>query len=890
MVSEQRDEPMKSGSRGNGTVRKSGALVLLALCSWVAGFGQVARAGVTFDVLFQDGTGTQLTILPGDPGPGCEFGGSAGGSTATGHCMDVILRSTYESVWLGTSVSYDSDNGLAVGSMYEWKGIGVQFSGGVPTIWCVPLGGLADKAGGPRSRVIESFDCLIPPPTNPPTLPAGTYRVGTIVWDTSSTTPGTETIAAFINDLLDGVGAVINGNVVSLQSADIVQNSTVLRILSGTVPFGAQQVISTAAEVASSVFAADVDGDGDLDALSASFADNKIAWYENTDGAGSFGSQQVISTAADYPFSVFAADVDGDGDLDALSASAFDDKIAWYENTDGAGSFGTQQVISTAASGARSVFAADLDADGDVDVLSASMFDDKIAWYENTDGAGSFGSQQVVSTAADDPLSVFAADVDGDGDLDVLSASEVDDKIAWYQNTDGAGSFGGQQIISTAADAAWSVFAADVDGDGDLDVLSASGADDKIAWYENTDGAGSFGPQQIISTAAAGATSVFAADVDEDGDLDVLSASGADDKIAWYENTDGAGGFGIQLPISTAAAGATSVFAADADADGDLDVLSASANDAKIAWYENQTIHRSAAFPAQTVISAAAADAWSVFAADVDGDGDLDVLSATARDDKIAWYENTDGAGSFGSQQVISTAADNARSVFAADVDGDGDLDVLSASMFDDKIAWYENTDGAGSFGSQQVIATAANEARSVFVADVDGDGDLDVLSASSGDDKIAWYENSLVREHGRGGELRHPAGDLDGGGRGPLGLRGRRGRGRGSRCPLRVASRRQDRLVREHGRGGELRHAAGDLHGGAGGQLGLRGGRGRGRGYRCSLGLLGQQDRLVREHGRGGELREPAGHHGAGGLLRVGLRGGRGRGRGCGCLLGRRS
>ena len=61
-------------------------------------------------------------------------------------------------------------------------------------------------------------------------------------------------------------------------------------------------------------------------------------------------------------------------------------------------------------------------------------------------------------------------------------------------------------------------------------------------------------------------------------------------------------------------------------------------------------------------------------------DGNPDLLSASELDDTIAWYENTDGAGSFGSQQVISTAADSARSVFAADVDGDGDLDVLSAS------------------------------------------------------------------------------------------------------------------------------------------------------------------------------------------------------------------
>ena len=73
--------------------------------------------------------------------------------------------------------------------------------------------------------------------------------------------------------------------------------------------------------------------------------------------------------------------------------------------------------------------------------------------------------------------------MDGDGDTDILSASRLDDKIAWYEN-DGSENFT-THTITTAADGARSAFAADVDGDGDIDVLSASRYDDKIAWYEN---------------------------------------------------------------------------------------------------------------------------------------------------------------------------------------------------------------------------------------------------------------------------------------------------------------------------------------------------------------------------------------------------------------------
>ena len=195
-----------------------------------------------------------------------------------------------------------------------------------------------------------------------------------------------------------------------------------------------------------------------------------------------FSDEQIISINADGAYSVYAADLDNDGDIDVLSASSYDDKIAWYEN-DGLGNFSTEQIINTNADIAKSVYTADLDNDGDVDVLSASVNDDKIAWYEN-DGLGNFSNEQIISTNADGALSVYASDLDNDGDIDVLSASNYDDKIAWYEN-DGLGNFSNEQIISTNADGALSVYASDLDNDGDIDILSASDYDDKIAWYEN---------------------------------------------------------------------------------------------------------------------------------------------------------------------------------------------------------------------------------------------------------------------------------------------------------------------------------------------------------------------------------------------------------------------
>jgi len=119
----------------------------------------------------------------------------------------------------------------------------------------------------------------------------------------------------------------------------------------------------------------------------------------------------------------------------------------------------------------------------------------------------------------------------------------------------------------------------------------------------------------------------------------------------------------------------------------------------------------------------------------------------TAEDDTIAWYENlgdTDDDGILDwTAADIATSADGARSVFVADMDNDGDMDILSASEEDDTIAWYEN-DGDEDDPSWTAanIITDADGANSVFAADMDNDGDMDIVSASSNDDTIAWYEN----------------------------------------------------------------------------------------------------------------------------------------------------
>ncbi len=359
--------------------------------------------------------------------------------------------------------------------------------------------------------------------------------------------------------------------------------------------FGPEQIVGSQISGASDVDSGDLDGDGDTDLVVASPVLRRVFWHRNKDGLGDFSSGITIHSgfSFDQPSGVHVSDLDGDGDRDVLvswrSLTVTAGAVGWFQNG-GAGNFGSKQGLNFLANKCYSATSADLDGDGDRDVLAgtqASFLGFHRVAYNKNDGFGNFGSEQIVTSDVLAVRSVHAADLDGDGDPDVLSASLNNDTVAWNRNIDGSDAFGPNIAIATDALAARQVSTADIDHDGDLDVLSASSMDDTIAWYENTDGLGSFGPKQAIDVTANGARSVATADIDSDGFTDVLSASFVDDSVSWYRNTDGLGGFASRQIITANSNGAQVVHPTDIDGDQDPDIAVASANDNTLSWFEN---------------------------------------------------------------------------------------------------------------------------------------------------------------------------------------------------------------------------------------------------------------------------------------------------------------
>jgi hypothetical protein len=356
-------------------------------------------------------------------------------------------------------------------------------------------------------------------------------------------------------------------------------------------------------------------------------------------------------------------------------------------------------------------------------------------------GTGAMGDGSEAPGPGDPPLkngasSIEVADLDGDGTSDVISASTGDGEIAWYPN-EGNGYFPEKNVITIGGAGAQDLHVTDLDGDGALDIVGAFGSENTVAWYRNQG-----------TPDAAGAASVHVADLNGDGTPDVLSASQLDGKIAWYAN-DGSGSFSDQRVISSEGEGARSVYAADLDGDGDPDVVYASsvrAGGSKIAWHRNIE----AGFSNQNVLASERRGATSVYASDLDGDGDQDILAAFAELNRgqVAWAENDDA--NFSAMKVISSEMPGVEEVSTVDLDGDGDEDILSTARVaatDGEISFIRST--AGLFASKSVVATDLAQAWSVAAADLNDSGVPDIVGASQRLDQIAWYKNDLLRGFG---------------------------------------------------------------------------------------------------------------------------------------------
>ena len=333
------------------------------------------------------------------------------------------------------------------------------------------------------------------------------------------------------------------------------------------------------------------------------------------------------------------------------------------------------------------------------------------------------------------------ADVDGDGDPDIVSAAYRADDVSWWENVDGSGTNWSRHTVSNGVDGVRSVYVADVNGDNNPDVIGASYGADDVLWWQNMDGSGLQWRAHTVDFNFNGARAVCAEDLDADGDVDIIAAAYLDDLVSWWENIGGDGTNWTRHPLDDDAPGARDVCAADLDGDSDPDIIIAASSAGTVHWWENLDGH--AGSWTRHVVDTNFAGAKTVVVGDLDGDMIPDLLGAAFSDNTVAWWRNS-GAGVTWTRHPVGAAFTGALSAEAADLDSDGDLDVLgAASGSGNMVVWWENLGGGTNWGLHE-LANPVSGARSATAADVDLDTDVDVCAAAYITDDIPVWINDI--------------------------------------------------------------------------------------------------------------------------------------------------
>jgi hypothetical protein len=321
----------------------------------------------------------------------------------------------------------------------------------------------------------------------------------------------------------------------------------------------------------------DVDGDGDLDLATVNYVYDGLVNVRRNDGTGRFGSPEVVG-ANRGPTSVAMADVDGDGDLDLLIVTIYSVGGVSVRLNDGSGHFSGDGLYEVpVGSYPQNVVAADVDADGDLDLLTANRNSSTVSVRRNN-GQGRFSGNQEV-TVGGIPSRVAVADVDGDGDLDFLTSNNSYTTSFSVRVNDGQGSFNGGYDLAVDAPP-YALVLADVDGDGDVDLLASALNSNTVSVRLNA-GSGHFSSSSDVTVTGV-PSSLAVADVDGDGDLDLLASNSTNpNNPASYTVSvrlnDGMGRFSGTQEVAVAS-GPVNLTVGDVDGDGTLDVATANAN------------------------------------------------------------------------------------------------------------------------------------------------------------------------------------------------------------------------------------------------------------------------------------------------------------------------
>ncbi len=510
-------------------------------------------------------------------------------------------------------------------------------------------------------------------------------------------------------------------------------NQLYVRLNNGDGTFASSVSYSTNSNVAD-MYLSDIDGDGDLDVMTAHTGNSGIDTQLN-DGDGTFtGGYTGFGTVA----AIVTTDLDNDGYIDVIGANPSDNYLSFNRNQ-GNNSYqpaGFGGSLSFAAGTTPvDIAMADLNGDGRPDFVTANSGSDNVSYFMNNgDGTVATAVNYSVGTG---PTSVVISDVDEDGYADIIVANETSDNVSVLINN-GDGTFAAA-VNYAAGDGPGSITLYDFNGDGDIDLLIPNSVSDSVSVLESN-GDGTFGTRTAYA-AGDEPVSVVMLDYDNDGDIDMLVANKTGNTISIIEATGGPSVERI-LPVANrhyVPADTNIVVKFDRPMDG----TSLTSN--------TITVVGSLSGRHGGTISLSNSDSTAIFnpSSDFEEGEKVTVVVTTnvedANNDKMelpytSEFTVESTAESIVLQKTDYSDADNVTGMATADLDGDGDNDIVVTDTENSYAIVYLNNGGTFSYSSDYSVGS---NPRAVSLADVDNDGDIDIMTLNSSSNNVSVLLNN---------------------------------------------------------------------------------------------------------------------------------------------------
>lgn len=332
--------------------------------------------------------------------------------------------------------------------------------------------------------------------------------------------------------------------------------------------------------------------------------------------------------------------------------------------------------------------------------------------------------------------SVHSVDFDNDGDMDIFTASGNDNRVILFeQQSDG--SFA-TKVLSNDATGAKVVKSYDFDLDGDLDIVAIGSdpGDHSIWWWENINN--TFSNKKVIVNISNQAFQDFQiSDLDNDGDLDIVTvefstASGPGLLSMWVNDN-----FNFTLlELSDNCIDGRQIEIVDWDNDNDLDFLISEGLGDKMTFWENKG---SLNYEKKTLFYCDVCNSFDI--ADLDNDGDNDIVALSYLSHTISYWLN-DGNNNL-TKTIIENQIKYPDKLIIHDIDQDKDLDVIVAYYFSNNLVILENN-GDLEF-TTSIIDNDFAGGRDICIADLDNDNSLDIVGASlNSKQAIVWINNQV--------------------------------------------------------------------------------------------------------------------------------------------------